>query len=103
MALLGGAWTPNVIWQLSEGPRRFGELNKDIAGISAKMLSARLRELEAKHVIIREVSPTCPPSVAYTLSGLGRQLVPVIDAMVRVGERLLHEGGARGAPRRAAR
>jgi len=40
MALLGGAWTTNVIWQLSGGPRRFGELSRDIPGISAKMLTA---------------------------------------------------------------
>ena len=48
MALLGGAWTPNVIWYLSGGPRRFGELRADIPRISAKVLSARLRELEEK-------------------------------------------------------
>jgi DNA-binding HxlR family transcriptional regulator len=97
MRLLGGAWTPNLIWQLSGGPRRFTALHKDIAGISAKMLSARLRELEAKRVIVREVSPTSPPSVAYTLTPLGRELVPVIDAMVRVGTRLV-----RAPPRAAA-
>ena len=98
MRLLGGAWTPNLIWQLSGGPRRFTALHKDIAGISAKMLSARLRELETKRVIVREVSPTSPPSVTYALTALGRELVPVIDAMVRVGTRLTCS-----APRAAAR
>lgn len=100
MALLGGAWTPNLIWQLSGGPRRFGALHKDIQGISAKMLSARLRELEAKRVVIRKVSSTSPPSVAYTLSALGRQLVPVIDAMVRVGAGLVRDGRGRAGTRR---
>ena len=103
MALLGGAWTPNLIWQLSGGPRRFGALHKDIQGISAKMLSARLRELQAKRVVIREVSATSPPCVAYTLSGLGRELVPVIDAMVRVGAGLLRDGSGRAGPRRRTR
>jgi DNA-binding HxlR family transcriptional regulator len=103
MALLGGAWTPNLIWQLSGGPRRFGALHKDIQGISAKMLSARLRELEAKRVVIREVSPTSPPAVAYTLSALGRQLVPVIDAMLRVGGGLVRDGRGRAAARRRPR
>ena len=92
MALIGGAWTTNVVWQLSGGPRRFGELTKDIPGISAKVLTARLRELEEKGVVDRIVAPTSPPSVEYSLSDLGRELVPVIDSIVRVGTRLLHEG-----------
>jgi DNA-binding HxlR family transcriptional regulator len=90
MALLGGAWTTNVIWQLSGGPRRFGELCRDIPGISPKMLTARLRDLEKKRVVRREVVPTSPPSVEYSLSELGKELIPVIDAIVKVGTRLLH-------------
>ncbi len=97
MALLGGAWTTNVIWQLSGGSRRFGELHRDIPGISPKMLTARLRELEAKGVLIREVTPTSPPSVEYGLSDLGRELIPVIHTIVKVGTRLLHEQS--GPPR----
>jgi DNA-binding HxlR family transcriptional regulator len=89
MALLGGAWTTNLVWQLSGGPRRFGELAKDIPGISPKMLTARLRELEDKGVIDRTVAPTSPPSVKYSLSQLGHELVPVIDSIVRVGTRLI--------------
>ena len=89
MALLGGAWTTNIVWQLSGEPRRFGELLKDIMGISPKMLTARLRELEDKGVVIREVVPTSPPSVEYSLTDLGRELVPVIDSIVRVGTRLI--------------
>jgi DNA-binding HxlR family transcriptional regulator len=90
MALLGGAWTANVIWQLSGGPRRFGELCRDIPGISPKMLTARLRALEKKRVVTREVVPSSPPSVEYALSELGKELIPVIDAIVKVGTRLLH-------------
>lgn len=89
MALLGGAWTTNVVWQLSGGPRRFGELIRDIPGISPKMLTTRLRELEDKGVVHREVVPSSPPSVEYSLSDLGHELVPVIDSIVRVGTRLL--------------
>jgi DNA-binding HxlR family transcriptional regulator len=91
MSLLSGAWTTNVIWQLSGGPRRFGELYKDIPGISPKMLTARLRELEEKCVVIRTVTPSSPPSVEYALSELGRELIPVIDTIVRVGSRLIRE------------
>ncbi len=88
-ALLGGAWTTNVVWQLSGGPRRFGELARDIGRISPKMLATRLRELEEKGVIEREVVPSSPPSVEYSLSQLGRELIPVIDSIVRVGTRLI--------------
>ena len=101
MAVLGGAWTPNLIWKLSGDPRRFGELQKDIPGISPKMLTTRLRELEQKGVVIRVVVPTSPPSVEYSLSELGRELVPVIDAIVRVGTKL-REGSAPPPARRRA-
>ena len=89
MELLGGAWTTNVVWQLSGGPRRFGELMRDISGISAKVLTERLRALEDKGVVTREVMPSSPPSVEYALSDVGHELVPVIDSIVRVGTRLL--------------
>jgi DNA-binding HxlR family transcriptional regulator len=88
MSLLGGAWTPNVIWYLSGGPRRFGELRRDIPRISAKVLAARLRVLEEKGVVHREVMPTSPPSVEYGLTELGSELIPVINAIVKVGHRL---------------
>lgn len=88
MKLLGGAWTPNVIWHLSAGHRRFGELRADIPGISAKVLTARLRDLEDKGVVTRRVVPSSPPSVEYELSLLGHELVPVIHAIVKVGNKL---------------
>jgi DNA-binding HxlR family transcriptional regulator len=88
MTLIGGAWTPAVIWHLSEGPRRFGELRADLRPISAKVLSTRLRELADKGVVARRVLPTSPPSTEYALTALGRELVPAIRAIVDVGERL---------------
>jgi len=88
MSLLRGAWATNVIWNLSAQPRRFGELRMDIPQISARVLSARLRELEAKGVVDRRVMPTSPPSVEYELTELGRELVPVIRAIVEVGTKL---------------
>ena len=97
MALLRGAWTTNIVWMLSGGPRRFGELTRDIPGISPKMLTTRLRELEDKGVLNRAVIHTSPPSVEYTLSELGHELVPVIDSIVRVGTRLIETSGKRRA------
>ena len=94
MALLGGAWTPNVVWHLSGGPRRFGELKRDMPPISPKMLSARLKDLEAKGVVTRIERPTSPPSVDYVLTDLGRELVPAIEAIVAVGHKLKARGHA---------
>jgi len=89
MALLGGAWAPNVIWYLSAHPRRFGELRVDIPRISARVLSARLRELESKGIVARRVMPTSPPSVEYELTELGRELLPAIQAIIAVGIKLV--------------
>lgn len=88
MTLLGGAWTPHIVWYLSSGPRRFGELRVDIPDISAKVLSGRLRELAAKRLLTRRVKPTSPPSVEYELTELGRALLPAIAAIVEVGKKL---------------
>lgn len=88
MGLLGGAWTPNVIWCLSGGARRFSELRADIPVISAKVLSGRLRDLADKGVVERQVMPTSPPSVEYRLTSLGEELVPAIRTIVSIGERL---------------
>ena len=88
MSMLAGAWAPNVIWHLRAGPRRFNELRIDIPPISAKVLSARLKELQARHVVDRQVKPTSPPSVEYRLTELGKELVPALEAIVTVGHKL---------------
>lgn len=88
LALIGGAWTPHVIWHLAAGPRRFGELRHDMQGVTAKVLSGRLKDLRAKGVVLRAIRPTSPPSVEYELTALGRELVPAIQAIVDIGHRL---------------
>jgi len=103
MSLLGGAWTPNVVWYLSDGPRRFSELRRDIPAVSAKVLSARLQELEGKGVIARRVMPTSPPSVEYSLTELGQELIPAINAIVGVGLRLKQEPSNERAIKNARR
>ena len=101
MEVIGGAWTANIIWYLAGGPRRFSELRVDIPGVSAKMLTARLRELEGRGVVARRVMPTSPPSVEYSLTQLGHELVPAINAIVEVGYKI-KEGLAACPPRSAA-
>jgi len=88
MEIIAGAWAPNVIWHLKEGPRRFSELRIDIPPVSAKVLTQRLRELEARGVVRRTIQPTSPPSVEYCLTPLGQELVPALSAIVEVGHRL---------------
>ncbi|UXI69974.1 winged helix-turn-helix transcriptional regulator [Tahibacter amnicola] len=88
MALIGGAWTPNILWHLEAGPRRFGELRVDIPKVSAKVLSARLRHMAEIGIISRAVIASSPPSVEYSLTDLGEQLLPAIRALVDVGNKL---------------
>jgi DNA-binding HxlR family transcriptional regulator len=88
LSVIGGTWTPNILWHLDGGARRFSELRHDIPTISAKMLAARLRELAEKGVIDRQVKPTSPPSVEYSLTPDGRELLPAIRAIAAVGRKL---------------
>jgi len=88
MAFLGGAWTPNILWYLREGPRRFNELRRDIDGVSGKVLSQRLRRLQSDGIVTRTVMPTSPPTVDYELTDFGREILPAVDAIVDVGHRI---------------
>ncbi|HOX70973.1 helix-turn-helix domain-containing protein [Dokdonella sp.] len=92
MAMLRGAWAPNVIWYLSASPRRFGELRSDIPPISARVLSARLRELEERGIVVRRLIDSSPPSAEYELTDLGRELIPAIRSIVAVGSKLKLRG-----------
>ena len=63
--LLSGAWTPDVIWYLREGERCFTELQHDVQGVSAKMLTSCLRKLEREGVVLRTSKATSPPTTWY--------------------------------------
>ncbi len=99
MQILRGQWAPNVIWYLSEQPRRFGELRVDMPTISARVLSARLRELEEQGVVLRNALSTSPPSVEYQLTDLGRELLPAILAIVEVGRKLKTRTALKNKPK----
>ena len=88
LSIIGGTWTPNIIWYLSKSPRRFTELKADIPGISAKMLSQRLKRLADDKIVHREVQPSSPPTVEYSLTPLGAELKPAIEAIASVGHRI---------------
>ena len=93
LSIIAGAWAPNVIWHLRAGPRRFSELRVDIPPVSAKVLSQRLKELEARGVVTRTIQSTTPPSVEYSLTALGAELLPALTAIVEVGHKLKFASG----------
>lgn len=79
---LGDKWSVLIITALAQRPHRFGELKRDIADISQRMLTQTLRDLQADGLVEREVFPTTPPSVEYRLSPMGRSFLVPLSAMV---------------------
>ena len=79
--LIGGKYKALILWYLSDGRHRFSELRKMISSATPKMLTQQLRELEAQHLIHREVFPVVPPKVEYSLTETGRSLMPILTAM----------------------
>ena len=79
--LIGGKYKALILWHLSEGTLRFSELRKAIKNATPKMLTQQLRELESQALIHREVYPVVPPRVEYSLTDLGRSLIPILVAM----------------------
>lgn len=88
--LIGGKYKALILWRLSEGKLRFSELRKAIGNATPKMLTQQLRELEAQALIHREVFPIIPPKVEYSLTELGKSLMPVLTAMRDWGADFLH-------------
>ena len=78
--LIGGKYKALILWHLSEGKLRFSELKKMVSA-TPKMLTQQLRELEAQSLIHREVFPVVPPKVEYSLTELGKSLMPILVAM----------------------
>lgn len=87
LTVIGGKWKCVILWHLAEdGTSRFSELRRRLPGITQRMLTNQLRELEADGLIEREVFAQVPPKVEYRLSERGRTLWPVLDALKRWGD-----------------
>jgi DNA-binding HxlR family transcriptional regulator len=89
--IIGAKWTALLVHDLSEGPRRFSQLEHSCAGISPRTLAERLRALEHEGIVARHSFPESPPRVEYELTAKGQALLPIIDAMRDFGHSWLHD------------
>ena len=81
LALIGGKYKTLILWHLKDTILRFNELKKLIPKATPKMLTQQLRELESDGLIIRVVYPVVPPKVEYSLSDIGKSIIPNLDSM----------------------
>ncbi|MGM0518448.1 MAG: winged helix-turn-helix transcriptional regulator [Campylobacterota bacterium] len=86
-------WKLAIIWHLLENNKRFKDLHKDITEITQKTLTVKLKELEEKNIINREVFPEVPPKVVYSLTSSGKKLKPVLKEMYNWGISYVQEHG----------
>jgi DNA-binding HxlR family transcriptional regulator len=95
LRLLMGPWTTYILYVLrTNGPTRFGELKRRVAGVSAKVLTERLRMLEHSDIIVRHYEPTIPPQVTYELAPRGHELSDIIDRLDKVAKKWQSEDKA---------
>jgi DNA-binding HxlR family transcriptional regulator len=83
--LIGGKWKPLILWALRDGTLRFSQIEGALHGITQKMLTKQLRELEKDGLVSRKVYAQVPPKVEYSLTASGKTLVPVLDTLCQWG------------------
>ncbi len=86
LSLISDKWTVVIIRDLLTGTKRFNELMESVTGITQKVLTSHLRNMEANGLLVRKVYPEIPPKVEYTLTETGYSLKPILDAMYTWGE-----------------
>lgn len=89
--LIADKWTAIIIYRLSKGTKRYSELQREIGGISQKMLTQTLRSLERDGIVSRKVYPVVPPMVEYSLTALGATLIEPLSTLCRWAESHLPE------------
>jgi DNA-binding HxlR family transcriptional regulator len=100
LRMLMGPWTTYILYNLkTHGPQRFGELKRRVAGISAKMLTERLRTLEGAALVRRDYEATIPPKVTYSMTQRGHELDDVLGKLAEIGMRWETEDAALRAAR----
>ena len=96
--IIGAKWTALLVHDLSEGPRRFSELEHSCNGISPRTLAERLRELEQQGIVERQSYPESPPRVEYSLTDKGRALEPALQELKSWAQAWVDRAGAHDAP-----
>lgn len=91
--LIGGKYKALLLWHLTGRTLRFSELRRLVPEATPKMLTQQLRELEEDGLVLREVYPVVPPRVEYSLTGRGKSLFPILEAMYDWGAELMQEEG----------
>ena len=86
LLMIGDKWKVLILRELRSGTKRFGEIRDSINGISQKVLTEKLREMESDGLVIRKAYAEIPPRVEYSLSKLGETLGPVLDSLKEWGE-----------------
>ena len=81
MRIIGGKWKGSILWHLRDGPVRFGDLTRQLGGASRKMVSQRLKEMEAQGLITRTVVTERPLAVLYEMTDFGRSSLDVLDEL----------------------
>ncbi|MCI8970034.1 MAG: helix-turn-helix transcriptional regulator [Oscillibacter sp.] len=93
LTLISDKWKVLILRDLLPGTRRFGELKRSLSGVSQKVLTAQLRQMEDSGLLTRTVYPEVPPRVEYTLTELGSSLRPVLEALRDWGEEYQAKNG----------
>ena len=91
--MVSGKWKSLVLYYLSEGTLRYGEIRRKIDGITQKMLTQTLRDLERNGLVSRKVYPVVPPKVEYTITKHGEALIPIFQSLQIWGESVAKEQG----------
>jgi DNA-binding HxlR family transcriptional regulator len=85
LEIIGGKWTMLIVFQINTRTIRYGELKRCIVGISEKMLINQLKYLCEKGMVHKKSYPEVPPRVEYTLTPLGKELLPIINKVIKFG------------------
>lgn len=88
MRIIGGKWTGSILWHVKDGPVRFNDLARMVGGASKKMITERLRQLEANGLVKREVIDSAPVSVQYSITPFGETALGFLDELRRWSEGL---------------
>ena len=90
LAIIGGKWKLPIIKRLTTGTKRYNELFRELEGVTQRMLTKQLRELEGDNILSRKIYPEIPPKVEYSLTSAGKELHTVILELEKWGKKHTH-------------